>query len=240
LELPRNLFAGSTTIWMKGSYLVKIVKECHSVKFNDKTKWYTPMNAQKSISSTWGLTFSMTQYEEQLEIDDLKDLDSQVIGAVYDRYFADVYRFVYYKLNDEQVAEDISSDVFLRLIEAVKKKRGPQTNLKGWLLATASHVVTDYLRQAYRRPTEALSETMPDDGAPTLTDEIDRREKVDSVQDAYTELTLDQQNVLALRFGDGYSLEETARVMQKKVNAVKALQFRALVALQRNLGEVVK
>ncbi|MFN2152656.1 MAG: sigma factor-like helix-turn-helix DNA-binding protein, partial [Anaerolineales bacterium] len=41
-----------------------------------------------------------------------------------------------------------------------------------------------------------------------------------------------------LRFGDGYSLEETAAVMQKKVNAVKALQFRALAALQRHIGEV--
>ena len=79
---------------------------------------------------------------------------------------------------------------------------------------------------------------MPDENASTLREEIDRREQVGSVQAAYTELTPDQQNVLALRFGDGYSLEETARVMQKNVNAVKALQFRALAALQRNIGEV--
>jgi RNA polymerase sigma-70 factor (ECF subfamily) len=180
----------------------------------------------------------MTQYEEKSDLEGLKNLDSQVIGAVYDRYFADVYRFVYYKLNDEQVAEDISSDVFVRLLEAVKKKRGPDKNIKGWLLATASYAVADYLRQAYRRPMEVLSDAMPDENASTLTDEIDRREKVDSVQEAYAELTLDQQNVLALRFGDGYSLEETAKVMQKKVNAVKALQFRALAALQRNIRQV--
>ena len=110
------------------------------------------------------------------ELDGLRDLDSQVIGAVYDRYFADVYRFVYYKLNDEQVAEDISSDVFVRLLEAVQKKRGPQTNLKGWLLATASNAVGDYLRKVYRRPTEALSDTMPDENASTLREEIDLRE----------------------------------------------------------------
>jgi RNA polymerase sigma-70 factor, ECF subfamily len=220
--------------------LVDFVKENFSSGPDDETKWYTLVNAQNSISSTRGLAYSMKKYEEQSELEGLETLDSHVIGAIYDRYFADVYRFVYYKLNNEQVAEDISSDVFVRLLEAVKKRRGPQTNLKGWLLATASHAVADYLRQAYRRPTEALSDTMPDENATPLTDEIDRREKVDSVQDAYAELTLDQQNVLALRFGDGYSLEETARVMQKKVNAVKALQFRALAALQRNLGEVAK
>lgn len=198
------------------------------------------MNAQFSISSYRGLAYSMTNYDEQLELEGLKKLDSQIIGAVYDRYFPDVYRFIYYKLNDERVAEDISSDVFVRLLEALEKRRGPRDNIKGWLLATASHAVADHLRQAYRRPIEALSDTMPDDGAPNLTDEIDRREQVDSVQEAYAELTLDQQNVLALRFGDGYSLEETARVMQKNVNAVKALQFRALAALQRNIGEVAK
>ena len=198
------------------------------------------MNAQISISSMGGLAYSMTKYEEQSELDGLKNLDSQVIGAVYDRYFADIYRFVYYKLNDEQVAEDISSDVFVRLLEAVQKKRGPQTNLKGWLLATASNAVADYLRKVYRRPTEALSDTMPDENASTLREEIDLREQADAVRGAYAELSSDQQNVLALRFGSGYSLEETARVMQKNVNAVKALQFRALAALQRNIGEVAE
>jgi RNA polymerase sigma-70 factor, ECF subfamily len=172
-----------------------------------------------------------------LELEGLQNLDSQVIGAVYDRYFPDVYRFVYYRLNNEQVAEDISSDVFVRLLEAVKKRRGPQTNLKGWLLATASHAVADFLRHAYRRPTDALSDSMPDTAAPSLTDEVDRREMVDSVRLAYDRLTSEQQNVLALRFGDGYSLDETATVMQKNVNAVKALQFRALAALQRLIGE---
>ena len=50
-------------------------------------------------------------------------------------------------------------------------------------------------------------------------------------------MTPEQQNVLALRFGQGYSLEETASLLEKKVNAVKALQFRALAALQRQIGE---
>ena len=195
------------------------------------------MNAQNSISSGWGLAYSMTNFEERRELDGLQELDSQVIGAVYDRYFSDVYRFVFYRISNEQVAEDIASDVFVRLLEAVKKRRGPQTNIKGWLLATASHAVADHLRKVYRRPTEVLSESMPDH-ASSLTDEIDYRQQTDSVREAYAELTPDQQNVLALRFGSGYSLEETATVMQKNVNAVKALQFRALHALQRNIGEV--
>jgi len=189
------------------------------------------------MSLAWNPTYSMIDHEEQSELDGLKKLDSQVIGAVYDRYFSDVYRYVFYRLNDEQVAEDIASDVFVRLLEAVNKHRGPQTNLKGWLLATASHAVADYLRQAYRRPTEELSEYTPD-LASSLTDEIDYREQTDSVRAAYDQLTPEQQNVLALRFGSGYSLEDTAAIMQKNMNAIKALQFRALLALQRYIGEV--
>ena len=195
------------------------------------------MNAQNSISSGWGIAYSMTNYEEKRDLDGLQKLDSQVIGAVFDRYFSDVYRFVFYRISNEQVAEDIASDVFVRLLEAVKKHRGPQSNIKGWLLATASHAVADHLRKAYRRPTEVLTESIPDH-ASSLTDEIDYRQQTDSVREAYAQLTPDQQNVLALRFGSGYSLEETATVMQKNINAIKALQFRALQALHRNIGEV--
>ena len=179
----------------------------------------------------------MSLPDSHRELDGLRKLDPQVISVVYDRYFPDIYRFVFYRLNNEQVAEDIASDVFVRLLEAVKKKRGPQTNLKAWLLSTAANAVADHLRNTYRRPTESLSESIPD-LAPSLTDEIDQRQQTDSVRQAYARLTPEQQNVLALRFGDGYSLEETAAVMQKKVNAVKALQFRALAALQRHIGEV--
>ena len=171
------------------------------------------------------------------ELDGLQKLDPQVVAAVYDRYFSEVYRYVFYKLGNESLAEDIASDVFVRLLEAVKSKRGPKTNIKGWLISTAANVVADHFRRLYRRPNEVLSESMPDYGS-SLVSEVDRRQQTDLIRQAYTQLTPEQQDVLALRFGDGYSLEETATMMQKKVNAVKALQFRALAALQRHIGEV--
>ena len=163
--------------------------------------------------------------------------DSQVMGAIYDRYFPEVFRYVRYRLNDPHAAEDIASEVFVRFLEAVQKHRGPQTNLRAWLISTAAHIVTDHMRRSYRRPTEALPEDVVD-GSPAPTDEFDRREQNRRFQVAYGHLTAEQQHVLALRFGQGYSLEDTASVMRKNVNAVKALQFRALNALQRSLGEM--
>jgi len=180
---------------------------------------------------------NMSVYDEQSALNGLRNLDSQSIGAIYDHYFSEVFRYVRYRINDNTIAEDIASDVFVRLLEASQKRRGPETNIKGWLISTASNVVNDHLRRQYRRPTEALSDSMPD-GSTNVHAEIDSREQYREVKTAYTQLTSEQQDVLALRFGQGYSLEETATYMKKKVNAVKALQFRALAALQRLIGEV--
>lgn len=179
----------------------------------------------------------MSVYDEQRALNGLQSLDSQAIGAIYDQYFPEVYRYVRYRINDDAVAEDIASDVFMRLLEAAQKHQGPQSSLKGWLIATAAHAVNDHLRRQYRRPVEALSESMPDYGV-SVHSEVDARERNRIIQNAYAQLTAEQQHVLALRFGQGYSIEETAIHLNKNINAVKALQFRALASLQRQIGEV--
>jgi RNA polymerase sigma-70 factor, ECF subfamily len=179
----------------------------------------------------------MTVTPEQRELDGLRDLNPQVIAAVYDRYSLDVYRYVRYRIGDEQTAEDITSDVFVRLLEACQRGRSPQTNLKAWLLGTASHIVTDQMRRNYRRPTDELSENVLDPLAVPVN-EVEQRENERVLRAAMNKLTPEQQHVLALRFGEGYSIEETAAVLNKNVNAVKALQFRALASLQRGVGDV--
>ena len=180
---------------------------------------------------------NMSVYTERQALQGLQKLDSQAIGAIYDQYFSEVYRYVRYRINDDSTAEDIASDVFVRLLEAVQKNQGPQSSLKGWLIATASHAVNDHLRRHYRRPVEALSDSLPDHGT-SVHSEVDSREQNRMVQTAYAQLTSEQQHVLALRFGQGYSIEETAAHLQKNINAVKALQFRALASLQRHIGDV--
>lgn len=178
----------------------------------------------------------MTATDGQPQID-LRGLNSHVIGAVYDQYFSEVYRYALYRVGDTTLAEDISSEVFIRLLEAVQAGHGPDSNLRGWLIGTANHIVTDQMRKKYRRSEEEISESLPDLN-PGPASEVDQREQNRSIQNAYLKLTPEQQHVLALRFGQGYSLEETATQLNKNVNAVKALQFRALAALQREIGEV--
>jgi|GEM_PF-170593 len=192
--------------------------------------------AMSSYSSRGAVT-PMLDFDEQSALEGAQNLNSKSISAIYDKYFPAVYRYVRYRLNDQYIAEDITGDVFVRLLEALQNKRGPRSNLKAWLLATASHIVTDHIRRTYRRPTEILPEDVIDP-ASLPGDEYDKQEQVRNFRKAFSQLTSDQQHVLALRFGEGYSLEETASLMKKKVNAVKALQFRALATLQRNIGDM--
>jgi RNA polymerase sigma-70 factor (ECF subfamily) len=174
---------------------------------------------------------------DQANLDGLQSLDAQAIGAVYDQYFSEVYRYVLYRMGDQGLAEDIASDVFVRLLETVQNGQPPRTSIKGWLIGTASHIVTDHLRKKYRRPEEKLPESVKDSGT-SVSSEVDQREQNRIFKEAYAQLTPEQQDVLALRFGQGYSLDETAIFMNKNVNAIKALQFRALATLQREIGEV--
>ena len=184
-----------------------------------------------------GFLYPIMSLSEKNELEDLRRLDPQAISAAYDRYFSEVYRFVRYRLNDEYVAEDIASDVFVRLLEASRSGRGPQTNLKAWLLSTASHIVVDHLRKAYRRPESELPETIPD-SAPSLAIDFEKQERDGRLKSALATLTEEQQYVITLRFNLGYSLDETASLMAKNINAVKQLQFRALAALNRVMGDL--
>ena len=189
-----------------------------------------------NLTSEQELSHPAMSLPEQNELEDLKRLDPQAISAVYERYFPEVYRFVCYRLNDEHTAEDIASDVFVRLLEASQSGRGPQTNLKAWLLSTASHIVIDHLRKAYRRPEGDLRENLAD-RAPEPAQDYEKLERDWHVKKAVSTLTEEQQYVIALRFNQGYSLEETANLMRKNVNSVKQLQFRALAALNRAMGD---
>ena len=178
----------------------------------------------------------MEPVDERDDLDGLHALDPQAVGAVYDRYFSAVYRYVRYRVGDGTVAEDISSEVFVRLLESCRAGRPPRSNVRAWLLSTSAHAVNDHFRKVYRHPSAELSDDHPDPGPDPAAD-VEVLERRRMVRGALVKLTDDQQDVLALRFGEGFSLEETATVMKKKVNAIKQLQLRALAALGRKMEE---
>ena len=165
-----------------------------------------------------------------------KNLDPRMLAAIHDHFYPIVYRYVRYRLDDEDVCEDITSEVFLRMLNALHKKRGPRKNLQGWLLGTASHLVNDHLRLRYRRKTESIEDKHL--VSPHLPEQVvEDAFRQQEVRQAIQRLTTEQQHVLALRFSDDRTLEETAALMGKTIGAVKTLQFRALASLRRFLEE---
>lgn len=165
----------------------------------------------------------------------LRSLDPQAISTVHEQYFPELFRYARYRLGDPRRAEDVASEVFLRLLEALHDGSGPRDNLHGWLMRTTANIVSDTYREQYRHPTEAIPEPLPDE-SPGPAAKRARAEQGESLRRAMIELTEEQQHVLALRFGSGLSLKETAQRMGKRVPAVKSLQYRAVAALREHLG----
>ena len=166
-----------------------------------------------------------------------QQLDSQVLGLLHDEYYPVVYRYVSYRLEDPQICEDITSEVFLRLLEALRHRRDTIRDVRAWLLGTASHMVSDQLRQKYQRPTDNLDDHDSLPGGDTTEGQVEKSMRQSQVRQAIYHLTEEQQHVLALRFSQDCSLEETAQMMGKTIGAVKVLQFRAIDSLRRLLGE---
>jgi len=178
---------------------------------------------------------------ESSEIDLLNTLDPEAVTAIHYRYYPEVYRFARFRMSDEVTAEDIAGDVFMRLLEAVHNGRGPYTNLRGWLLRTTANIVNDHFRKLYNRPKEDSSEVLENSSDLYLSrsDPVvlsDQAELNRNLQLAIDKLTDAQKLVITLRFGNRFSLEETAQLMGKKANTIKALQYRALEALRQKLG----
>ncbi|TLN12613.1 sigma-70 family RNA polymerase sigma factor [bacterium] len=166
-----------------------------------------------------------------------KKQDMQSLAALHDQLYPLVYRYVSYRLEDEQLREDITSETFVRLLDVLNKRGHTIQDLRAWLIGTAAHLVSDHYRQQYRRPESDLEQHEDLSDGHTPEQATEQRQIQQAVRQAMYRLTEVQQHVLALRFSQELSLEETARILGKSVNAVKVLQFRALAALRRAMDE---
>ena len=128
--------------------------------------------------------------------------------------------------------------MFLKLLEAFRGRRGPSHSLRGWLFRVARNTLHDFYGREARISETALRDWLPVAGDDDMETAFIQRLDVETARAAIKRLSGDQQEVILLRFGSLLSLQETADVMNKKANAVKALQFRAVRSLRRILGDM--
>lgn len=173
-----------------------------------------------------------------------RHLDSDALTQLFDLHNAGVYRYAMRLVGDARLAEDCVTEAFGRLLAALRAGGGPDDDVRAYLLRTAHNWLMDEHRKHRRSaPTVPLGDAEAqrvanDDDDPLQ--QASHRIRRERLRAALARLTPDQQQVLALRFLEGYSIDEAARLMEKPAGAIKALQFRAVAALKRLLaGELL-
>jgi len=156
--------------------------------------------------------------------------EPQEISVLYDRYAPELYRYIYHRLGANHLAEDLTAEVFVRVLGL---KRAPD-EWRAYLYRIAHNLVIDSLRK-HPHILEEADESIADD----RNDPVERAEVADEqrhLRQAIARLTPEQQQVVVLKFIEEMSNAEVARILDKPEGAVKALQHRALTNLREWLG----
>ncbi len=167
---------------------------------------------------------------------------SEAFAGLYEAYYDKIYRYVMFKTGDTLEAEDLTEEVFLRMLESIGSFKWQGYPFTSWLFRIAHNLVIDYYRKAGRQKKTSLDDAMRVVGSDGV--DVDRKLDIElsikEVKEAMGGLTQLQQEVLSLRFAGGLSVAETAETMGKKENAVKALQHAAIKKLRTLLGPAME
>lgn len=165
--------------------------------------------------------------------------EERALTRLYHVFSDRVFRFIYYRVQDRPRAEDLTNEVFVRMLESVENFRpsGEDASLAltGWIFTIARNLLID----DYRRQKIRATEPLPEDDTELVDDsfDVDLHLTRAELQSALTQLTEEQQTVLLLRFEEGFTSVQVAKMMGKTDMAVKALQRRALATMARLLDQ---
>jgi RNA polymerase sigma-70 factor (ECF subfamily) len=197
-------------------------------------------NRSEKTGADLGLPFSAI-------LDRARALDGQALGMLYERYLPVVYRYVFLRVGDVHLAEDVTSDVFFTMVEHIEQLRAAdELAFAAWILRIARNTVAAHYRRVRTQPLLIEQSAMTDltvagsaeAGDPLAV--ITSREDWSEVVDALHHLTKEQRNVVIYRCLLGYSTEEVGELLRKQPGTIRALQFRALASLTRLLGQTVE
>lgn len=167
--------------------------------------------------------------------------DGEAFAAIYDCYVDAVYRYLYYRVGSHQLAEDLTSETFVRALRRIDSFRWQGKDIGAWFLTIARNLVTDHFKSSRFRlevTTGDILDAEPAAGASTATEDIVLEHLRNSqLLDAVRKLRPDQQECIVLRFLQGLSVAETADVMKRSEGAVKQLQLRAVRTLSRMIPD---
>ena len=157
---------------------------------------------------------------------------ASAFAEIYERHYPAIYRYIFFRVGRETAAEDLTSDVFVRMVEKIDQFTYRGRPLLAWLYTIARNLVADHYRHFGRYEMLPLDEglmadtTNPEDAANLVLNQ--RR-----LAAALEQLTEWQRQVIILKFFEGMENQAVAKIVDKSVGAVKSLQHRGLAALRR-------
>lgn len=162
--------------------------------------------------------------------------DMDAYGELFERYFDVVFRFVLFRTSDRTLAEDLTSETFVRALRRLSSVTYQGRDIGAWFVTIARNLIFDHVKSSRYRLEQTTGEMVdlsPSTSGPeqqvlegAMTDELLR---------CVAKLNPDQQECIQLRFLQGLSVAETAKIMDRNEGAVKALQHRAV----RRLGQLL-
>ena len=159
-----------------------------------------------------------------------------LIGDLFERHQKEIFRYFYYRIGDPHIAEDLTSEVFLRALQALPDLRIKPISFQAWLFQIARNLSIDHYRKTKGREERILEEQMNHS-----TDHAERTVDLgltgQKLRDALAELPAAQRDVIIMRFVAGMPVREVATVLEKSEDAIKSLQRRGLQALRDKLIE---
>ena len=164
--------------------------------------------------------------------------DGEAFGMLYDRYVDSVFRFIYYRVNDRALAEDFTSETFVRALRRIGSITYQGRDIGAWFVTIARNIVLDHVKSARHRLETSTGETIEGpDHAPSTENAVLESLASERLMEAVALLGEEQRECVMLRFMQGLSVTETAAVMGKNDGAIKALQHRAVRKLADLIGD---
>ncbi|GAA3876683.1 ECF subfamily RNA polymerase sigma factor, BldN family [Streptomyces sedi] len=164
--------------------------------------------------------------------------ESEAFGSLYDHYSDTVYRYIYYRVGGRATAEDLTSETFLRALRRIGTFTWQGRDFGAWLVTIARNLVADHFKSSRFRLEVTTGEMLDANEVERSPEESVLESLANSaLLDAVHKLNPQQQECVTLRFLQGLSVAETARVMGKNEGAIKTLQYRAVRTLARLLPD---
>jgi RNA polymerase sigma-70 factor, ECF subfamily len=167
-----------------------------------------------------------------------KQGDTAAIGELYECYRLGVYRYLFYRSGDTHIADDLTSEVFIRMIRALSGYKLQDGSFQAWLYQIAHNLLNDYYRKASNRNQVELEENMLNDPLFRRSRPVEHSLNSVALNQALKVLSSEQRDVIVMRFISGMSIAEVAQSIHKSEDAVKGLQRRALSSLRAVLADL--